>query len=50
VGDQIELPVAKDEVVRVDLALGDLVALQGVIGELDRLAARDRGLDLREAL
>ena len=36
--------------VGVDLAVGDVVALQRVVGELDRLAARDRGLDLRQAL
>ena len=48
--DQIELAVAKDEVVGIDLAVGDLVALQRVVGELDRLAARDRGLDLGQPL
>ena len=50
VADQIELPVPEDEVVGVDLAVGDVVALERVVGELDRLAARDRGLDLRQAL
>ena len=50
VADQIELAVAEDQVVGVDLAVGDLVALHRVVRELDALAARDRGLDLREAL
>ena len=50
VPDQIELAVAEDEVVGVDLAVGGLVALQRVVAELDRLAARDRGLDLGELL
>ena len=50
VADEIELAVAEDEVVGVDLAVGYLVALQRVVGELDRLAARDRGLDLRQPL
>ena len=50
VADQIELAVAEDEVVRVHLAVGDLVALHRVVRELDPLAARDRGLDLGQAL
>ena len=50
VADQIELPVAEDEVVGVHLAVGDLVALHRVVAELDRLAARDRRLDLRQPL
>jgi hypothetical protein len=50
VADQIELDVAKDEVVGVDLAVGDLVALERVVAELDRLATRDRRLDLGQAL
>ena len=50
VADQIELAVAEDQVVGVDLALGDLVALHRVVAELDRLAARDRRLDLGQAL
>ncbi len=49
VADQIELPVAEDEVVGVDLAIGDVVALHRVVAELDRLAAGDRGLDLRQS-
>ena len=48
--DQVELAVAEDEVVGIHLAVGDLVALHRVVAELDRLAARDRGLDLRQAL
>jgi hypothetical protein len=48
--DQVELAVAEDEVVGVHLAVRDLVALHRVVTELDRLAARDRGLDLRKAL
>ena len=39
VPDQVELAVAKDEVVGVHLAVGDLVSLQRVVRELDRLAA-----------
>ncbi len=50
VADQIELPRAVDEVVGVDLARRLLVALHRVVVELDRLAARDRGLDLRQPL
>jgi hypothetical protein len=50
VADQIELAAAEDEVVRVDLALLGLAPLHRVVGELDRLAAADRGLDLGEAL
>ncbi len=50
VADQVELAAAEDQVEGVDLALLGLVALHRVVGELDRLAARDRGLDLGEAL
>ncbi len=50
VTDQVELAAAEDEVEGVDLALFGLVALHRVVGELDRLAARDRGLDLGEPL
>ncbi len=50
VADQVELAAAEDEVEGVDLALRGLVALHRVVGELDRLAARDRRLDLGEAL
>ena len=39
VADQIELPAAVDQVVRVNLALLGRVALDRVVGELDRLAA-----------
>src|SRR5262249_9403589 len=50
VADQVELARAEDEVVGVDPALLGLVALHRVVGELDRLAARDRGLYLRQPL
>jgi hypothetical protein len=50
VADQIELAGAEDEVVGIDLAVHRRVALHRVVAELDRLPARDRGLDLREAL
>ncbi len=50
VTDQVELADAEDEVVGVDLAVGDLVALERVVGELDRLAPGDGRLDLRQAL
>ena len=50
VGDQVELAVPEDEVVGIDLAVRHLVALHRVVAELDRLAARDRRLDLRQAL
>ena len=50
VADQVELAAAEDQVVRVDLALFGLAPLHRVVGELDRLAAADRGLDLGEAL
>ena len=50
VADQIELPAAVDQVEGVHLALLGRVALDRVVGELDRLAAADRGLDLRQPL
>ena len=50
VADQIELAAAEDQVEGVDLALRGVAALHREVGELDRLAARDRGLDLRQAL
>ncbi len=50
VTDQVELAGAEDEVVRIDLAIHGRVPLHRVVAELDRLAARDRGLDLGEAL
>ncbi len=50
VADQVELPVPEYEVVGVDPAVGDLVALHRVVAELDRLAAGDRGLDLGQPL
>src|SRR5262249_44536854 len=48
VADQIELALAEDEVVGIDDAVGDIVALHRVVAELDRLSPRDRGLDLRQ--
>ena len=50
VPDQIELATAEDQVVGVDLALLGLAPLHRVVGELDRLAAADRGLNLGKAL
>jgi len=50
VADEIELAALEEQVVRIDLAFRDLVTLDRVVLELDRLAARDCGLDLREAL
>ena len=50
VADQVELAAAEDQVEGVDLALFGLAPLHRVVGELDRLAAADRGLDLGEAL
>ena len=50
VADEVELPALVEQVVGVDLALGVLVALDRVVAELDRLAARDRGLDLGQPL
>ena len=50
VADQVELAAAEDQVEGVDLALLGLAPLHRVVGELDRLAARDRGLDLGEPL
>jgi hypothetical protein len=50
VADEIELAAPVHEVVGIDLALRGLVPLHRVVLELDRLAARDRGLDLRQAL
>ena len=47
---EVELPALEEQVVRVDLAGPRLVALHRVVVEEDRLAAEDRGLDLREAL
>jgi hypothetical protein len=50
VADQIELPAAVEQVVGVDLALLRGVAADRVVLEHDRLAAEDRGLDLRQPL
>src|SRR5260221_13165509 len=48
VADQGELAGAKDQVEGIDLALLGLVALHRVVGELDRLAAGGRRLDVWE--
>jgi hypothetical protein len=44
----VELPALEEQVVRVDPARGDLVALHRVVVERDRLLAEDRRLDLRQ--
>ena len=48
--DEVELPALEEQVVRVDLARVELVALHRVVVEGDRLVAEDRRLDLRQAL
>ena len=50
VADQVELPALPEQVVGVDLALLLGVAADRVVVEHDRLAAEDRGLDLRQPL
>ncbi len=50
VAEQVELAAVEQQVVRVDLARADLVALHRVVVEGDRLVAEDRGLDLGQAL
>jgi hypothetical protein len=50
VADQVELPAAVEQVVRVHLALLLGVAADRVVVEHDRLAAEDRRLDLGEPL
>jgi len=47
---EVELTALEEQVIRVDLAGADLVALHRVVVEGDRLVAEDRRLDLREAL
>ena len=46
VADEVELAALEQQVVRVDLARRGRVALHRVVGELDPLAAVDRGVDL----
>ncbi len=48
--DDVELAALEQQLVRVDLAAPELVALHRVVVEDDRLAAEDRGLDLGETL
>ena len=50
VADQVELPAAEEQVVRIDLPLALRVPGHRVVVEDDRLAAEDRGLDLGEPL
>jgi len=50
IADQVELAALVEEMVGVDLALRDVVTLDRVVLELDRLAALDRGLHLRKPL
>ena len=50
VADQVELPAAVEQVVRVHLALLLGVAADRVVVEDDRLAPEDRRLDLRQPL
>ncbi len=47
--DDVELAALVEQLVWVDLARADLVALHRVVVEDDRLAAEDRRLDLRQA-
>ncbi len=49
VTQEVELAALEEQVVRVDAARRDLVALHRVVVEGDRLVAEDRGLDLRES-
>ena len=48
--DQVELPAPEDQVVGVDLPVGDLVAVHRVVAEGDRLVAGDRSLDPGQSL
>ena len=48
--DDVELSALVQQLVGVDAARADLVALHRVVVEHDRLAAEDRGLDLRQPL
>ena len=50
VAEQVELAAAEEQVVGVDRARPELVALHRVVVEGDRLVAEDRGLDLRQGL
>ena len=50
VADEVELAPLVEQVVGIHLALRLVVALDRVVAELDRLAPRDRGLDLGQAL
>ena len=49
IAEQVELAALEQQVVGVDAARADLVALHRVVVEDDRLVAEDRRLDLREA-
>ena len=48
VAEEIELPALEEQVVGIDLARADLVPLDRVVVEQDRLVPEDRGLDLRQ--
>ena len=48
--EHVELPAAEEQVVGIDLARADVVALHRVVVEGDRLLAEDRRLDLGQAL
>ena len=50
VAEEVELAALEEQVVGVDLARADLVALHRVVVEGDRLVAEDRRLDLGQAL
>ena len=50
VADEVELPALEEQLVRVHLPLAHLVAIHRVVGEGDRLAPRDRRVDLDQAL
>ena len=49
VAEQVELAALEQQVVRIDAARADLVALHRVVVEHDRLVAEDRRLDLGQA-
>ena len=49
VTEQVELPALEQQVIWIDAARADLVALHRVVVEHDRLVAEDRRLDLRQA-
>ena len=48
--DEVELAALVEQLVGIDAARAEVVALHRVVLEHDRLAAEDRGLDLRQAV